>query len=57
MTDLPLTEIIKLLPDYNPYDDCEGYYFDEARAQMAIDWIQSMLAVCLKRGSLRQSAY
>lgn len=39
-TDLPLKELIKILPGYDPYDDCEGYYFDEDKAQNAIDWIE-----------------
>ena len=41
MSDLKLTDIIKLLPDYDPYDDCEGYYFDEVKANAAIFWIEN----------------
>jgi phage terminase large subunit-like protein len=37
---LPLTEIIKLIPGFDPYADCEGYYFDEDRARSAIRWIE-----------------
>lgn len=38
---LPLSEIIKILPGYDPHDDCEGYYFDEEKAANAILWIES----------------
>jgi len=39
--ELTLKELIKILPDYDPYDDCEGYYFDEEKAADAILWIES----------------
>jgi phage terminase large subunit-like protein len=40
MTNTPLSQLIKIIPEYDPYADCEGYYFDEVRAQQAIDWIE-----------------
>ncbi len=39
-TALAITETIKLLPDYDPYANCEGYYFDKHRAKFAVAWIQ-----------------
>lgn len=38
---LPLPEVIKILPGYDPYADCEAYYFDEKRARKAIYWIEN----------------
>ena len=38
--ELPLIELIKTLPGYDPYQDSEGFYFDEEKAQDAIDWIE-----------------
>lgn len=38
--EMPLVELIKTLPGYDPYKDSEGYYFDEAAAAHAIKWIQ-----------------
>ncbi len=39
--EIPLDELIKTLPGYDPYADCEGYYFDEESAHNAINWIES----------------
>lgn len=38
--ELPLKDLIKILPGYDPYADSEGYYFDEESALNAIRWIQ-----------------
>lgn len=47
---LPLTEIIKMIPGYDPYDDTydpetgeQVYYFDEEKAQEAIDFFPDYL--------------
>ena len=40
-TELSLIEIIKSLPGYDPFADCDGYYFDEETATNAILWIES----------------
>ncbi len=40
VVDLPLIESIKTLPGYDPYADCEGYYFNEKLAAKAIKWIE-----------------
>lgn len=39
-TALVITETIRLLPKYDPYANCEGYYFDEYKAKFAVAWIQ-----------------
>lgn len=37
---LPLLELIKTIPGYDPYHDSEGYYFDEKAGSKAIRWIE-----------------
>lgn len=37
---IPLKELIKTLPGYDPYKNSEGYYFNEELAREAIDWIE-----------------
>lgn len=41
VAEMPLKELIKTLPDYDPYYDSDGYYFDEEAAERAIFWIES----------------
>ncbi len=40
LLEIPLVELIKTLPGYDPFDDDFGYYFDGMAAENAIDWIE-----------------
>jgi phage terminase large subunit-like protein len=47
--------ILRLLPGYDPFDDCEGYYFDADWAQLCIDFFPDCL--CLVKGDAAGQAY
>ena len=38
-----LTATCRLIPGYNPWDDCKGYQFDQTRAHAAIAFFNSRL--------------
>jgi len=40
---MDIKELVKCLPGYDPYDDCEGFFLDEDRATRAIGFIEDML--------------